>query len=900
MVVACWLTVLASFWGVFMPTVTAATELNKEHSYLYLEAERFDDVGGWTVDAQFRQQMGSTYLLAAGTGVPVADAVTRVEVPRSGAYHLWVRCKDWDRTSPGKFQVGVNDVLSATTFGEQKKGWAWISGGRFDLEQGPATVRLHDLTGYYGRCDAVLLTTAADYVPPDDLGGIARMREGILGRQEPESLAFDFVVVGGGYGGICAAVQAARLGLKTALIQNRPCLGGNASREINVGPGGACPHTSRFRETGICEEIAEGFRREGVANWTDAIELVVKHVPGLTVFYNTEGVRAVMEDKKRIVAVETENVVSGKRYLFKAPLFADCTGDGAIAFSAGAEFRHGQEGRDEYDESLAPEKPNPHTMGTSIIHGSVAMDTPQPFTAPAFATRFTAEHFTKRKKNLVSGEWWIEYGGMLDTIKDAEEIRDELLRVIFGAFDWAKNHDPDTRDKVRNYRLKPVPTVGGKRESRRFIGDLVLTQNDVQSAVLFPDRVAFGGWPIDLHPSPGIYGKDVPPAIFTHLETIYSIPYRILYTRDVENLFLAGRHVSVTHVALGSTRLMQTIGLMGQAVGAAAWICWKHGTKPRGVYPAHIDELQQVLLKWDVFIPGVSHRDSGDLCRGARATASSSCADDSLGFFGSTEPKPDRDAPCTMARGQYIGVTKSGVQTISLQLRAEGDEVQEAILSVEESGVSPPVVVKSSVKPGGYRWVDFKLAEPLKPGKEYFVWLAANPRLCWRLCRAGDGRRTYGKPGAWTTVRGSYVIKPYGAAQRLGRLGPEMAVDGMSWPTEGQARQWRSDPAKGLPQWLEIDFGQNVTLNTVYLTFDSNIFGRFPSIKPGAEVTAQDYRLLYNVKGQWKTAFTESDNWRRFRPHRFGDVTTDRVRLEILKALNSEEARVYQIRAYRE
>ncbi|MDH7568730.1 MAG: FAD-dependent oxidoreductase, partial [Armatimonadota bacterium] len=233
---------MLAFGATVLAVGFAAAGASAAHSApttLYLEAERFEDVGGWTVDAQFRQQMGSTYLLAAGIGEPVADAFTRVRLPRAGVYHLWVRCKDWHETSPGAFQVLINDRPSAVTFGTQRKDWSWVHGGAFTLPAGTVTLRLHDLTGYYGRCDALLLTTDARLVPPDDLESLARFREGLLGRKAPRTLNFDFVVIGGGYGGVCAAVQAARLGLKTALVQNRPVLGGNASAEINVGPGGA-------------------------------------------------------------------------------------------------------------------------------------------------------------------------------------------------------------------------------------------------------------------------------------------------------------------------------------------------------------------------------------------------------------------------------------------------------------------------------------------------------------------------------------------------------------------------------------------------------------------------------------------------------------------------------------
>ncbi|NUQ01759.1 MAG: FAD-dependent oxidoreductase, partial [Armatimonadetes bacterium] len=475
----------------------------EDSATVLLEAERFDQSGGWTIDAQFRRQMGSTYLLAAGMGQPVADATTTVQLPRDGSWRLWVRCKDWDATSPGAFQVVVNGQALGTIFGVQKRDWSWVDGGARDLA-GSITLALRDLTGYYGRCDAILLTTDLNWTPPEEAAQLAALRAALAGQPAETVVATDFVVVGGGYGGVCAALQAARLGLRTVLLQNRPLLGGNASSEINVGPGGASPHTSIFRETGLPEEIAEGrVRLPEPRSWSASIAALCAATPNLTVYLNTEATEVIMARPGHLAAVAAEDVVSGRRYRFQAPLFADCTGDGTIAALAGAPFRVGQEARAEYGESHAPEVANPHTMGTSMMHRSAAMPTPQAYTPPAFAVKFTAEHFQHRHDNLANGTWWLEYGGMGDTIDDAEAIRDELLRVMYGAFDWAKNHDPATRQALANHKLVWVPTVAGKRESRRFIGQVVLTQHDVESGRLWPDRVAWGGWPIDLHPSEG-------------------------------------------------------------------------------------------------------------------------------------------------------------------------------------------------------------------------------------------------------------------------------------------------------------------------------------------------------------------------------------------------------------
>ncbi|MDH7571601.1 MAG: FAD-dependent oxidoreductase, partial [Armatimonadota bacterium] len=480
----------------------------------------------------------------------------------------------------------------------------------------------------------------------------------------------------------------------------------------------------------------------GHSSWSDAIDLLIRDVPNLTVYLNTEGTHPVMEGGTRIAAVEAENVITGERFLFRAPLFADCTGDGAIAYAAGCEYRVGQEGRDEFGESYAPERPTRETMGTSLLHRSTRMPDPQPYTPPPFAVKFTAEHFVRRKANLVQGTWWIEYGGLKDTIQDAEHIRDELLRVVFGAFDWAKNHDPETREEAAYYKLTWVPTVAGKRESRRFVGDYILTQNDVESGRIFPDRVAFGGWPIDLHPAPGIYGKEIPPFTPFALKQPYSIPYRILYPKGVENLFMAGRHVSVTHVALGSTRLMQTIGTMGQAVGAAAFLCRKYQVGPRGLYPARMPELQQLLLKWDAYIPQVRNEDPGDLCRGARATASSSCPAVVVAP-GGREPAMERDAPCTTVRGQSVMVADRGWRGIALYLCAAANTEAELRVErvVEEEKTEPLWTVRVPLASGGFRWVDFPLPDELTPGEEYRVWLSANPHLTWKIFAGSGGER---------------------------------------------------------------------------------------------------------------------------------------------------------------
>lgn len=873
------------------------TAAERHRGLVMIEAERFQDIGGWTIDAQFRQQMGSTYLIAAGTGEPVQDAVTRIRLPAAGRWRLWVRCQDWDPTSLGRFQVQVGEWVSPVTFGEQKRDWAWIDGGSAELPAGELTLRLHDLTGYYGRCDALLFSADPAFEPPAEGPALAALREELTGPYPVTTQRFDFVVVGGGYGGICAAVQAARLGLRTALVQNRPVLGGNASREIRVDPGGAGGRALPFREPGINEEIAEAFLQSD-GDWSTAADRVVEATEGLTVFLETEGMRAVM-DGRRIVAVEAEDVVTGARYRFEAPLFADCTGDGTIAFTAGCAFRHGEEARSEHGESRAPEQATSHTMGTSIIHRSIRMPEPQPYTPPPFAVKFSAGHFTHRRQNLINGTWWIEYGGLRDTIADAEHIRDELLRVIFGAFDWAKNHDPVHREANTHYRLAPVPIVGGKRESRRFYGDYVLNQNDVENGRVFEDAVAYGGWPIDIHPSPGIYGKDIPPAIFTHLKQPYTIPYRCLYARDADNLFLAGRHVSVTHVALGSTRLIQTIGMMGQAVGAAARLCFDRGIGPRGLYPDHIRAVQRILLKWDGWLPGIEADDPANLCRGARVTASSELPDrwvDVLHIVGA-DSKP---APMTTDRAMDIAAPTSGVRRIELRLAADGPTPVTADLELAAEN-REPLRSAATVAPGDFRWVAFDLSEELEAHRVYQLRLKKAPGLVWSFTDRARSRRRYGSPDKWTEARGAYLARPVGVPLFVRGATAAAAVDGWGVPDGEWARQWRSDPERGLPQWIEIDFGREVEFNTIHLVWDTNIFGRFPSPDPGGAVTATGYRILAGTAGgTWNPIVEEKGNRRRFRRHVVSATVARRIRLEVLGATGGRQARLYEIGVYRE
>lgn len=447
-----------------------------------------------------------------------------------------------------------------------------------------------------------------------------------------EERRYDLAVIGGGMAGVCASIAAARLGLKVALINDRPVLGGNSSSEIRVPIGGA-DHDFRWaRETGIIEElrIEDRFRNHApiVSGQTNSIwDMILwewtKREPNLDLYLNTSAREAIMESKTRIGKIACEQLGTERAFHISADLFIDASGDGRVGFSAGAEFRMGREGRDEFGESIAPEVADTKTLGTSLMFRAVDLGRPVKFTRPDWAEEYPTEQDLpfRGHARMESGHWWIELGGTQNTILDNEEIRDQLWRCLFGVWDHIKNkpgHDAD------NLALEWVGSVPGKRESRRFIGDYILTQHDVQSMARFPDAVAYGGWPIDLHPPKGIYHAGKPAEMKP--VGLYSIPLRCLYSRNVENLLFAGRLISGTHVAHGSYRVQATGAVMGQAAGTAAAFCKRYECTPREAARQHIAEIQQQLLRDDCYLIDLPNADAEDLARRAKVTASSTDA----------------------------------------------------------------------------------------------------------------------------------------------------------------------------------------------------------------------------------------------------------------------------------
>jgi len=462
---------------------------------------------------------------------------------------------------------------------------------------------------------------------PQDIRGTSVKSCGQLASHQ--TLEAQVVVIGGGLAGVCAAIAAARNGASVVLVQNRPVLGGNSSSEIRMhicgADGGGLNEKTDTRETGIIEELR---LEESVHNpqcsafmWDLLLYDKIRREPNITLLLNTHCCSVSMTGKDRITEVHAYRHGTEDVFSIRGKVFIDCSGDGRIGAEAGAMFRMGREAQSEFGEPIAPPKADHKTLGSSILFMTRCHDRPMPFVAPDWTKKFPdckdLPHRYHGQWNW--GFWWVEFGGELDTIKDDEKIRDELLAAALGVWDHIKNsgHHPESE----NWAIDWIGFSPGKRESRRFQGDYMLKQRDLQRGEVFADGVAYGGWSIDLHPPEGIYSKEHP---CTQIRVpLYGIPFRSLYSRNIGNLLFAGRNISATHVAFGSTRVMATCSLMGQAVGTAAAMCVRQGCSPRTLGRDAIGGLQQQLLKDDAYIIGVANNDVDDLARGADVRTSS-------------------------------------------------------------------------------------------------------------------------------------------------------------------------------------------------------------------------------------------------------------------------------------
>ncbi len=610
--------------------IKAFSNKKTNSEFVFVEAEQFANHGGWELDQQSMEQMGSPYLLAHGLGIPVQDATTEIQFPTAGSYRVWVRTRDWVAPwnapgAPGKFQLLLNGKAIPEIFGTKSATWHWHDGGVVKVGK-KATLALHDLTGFEGRCEAILFCKDTDFKPINDLKALTKFRRKLLRLPEnPENGGeFDLIVSGGGLAGTCAAISAARNGIKVALVQDRPVLGGNGSSEVRVLPQG---HTNKdpFSHIGdIVNEILPPVRPKGEVlngdaahHYDDARKIeVVKSEPNITLLLNHRVIE--VETKGNVItSLIIQSTLNSRQYKLKAKLFADCTGDASIGFKAGADHEYKVENlmgssnlfnvldASNKKEVLACECKDKSALALKCEIG----DFNQPFPRCPWALDLSDKPFPGRKGVQTFGkeglqsfanQWYWESGFNKDQVNEIELIRDHNFRAMYGAWDVIKNVDK----LYPMHRLGWSAFIAGKRESRRLMGDIVLDAEDFKKQKKFEDAAFPCSWHVDLHTpkkefKEGLEGMEFISDFTRGKEYeyggLYWAPYRTLYSRNISNLFMAGRNISVTKTGLGPVRVMRTCGNMGEVVGKAASICVKKDVTPRQVYEKHLPDLIALL-----------------------------------------------------------------------------------------------------------------------------------------------------------------------------------------------------------------------------------------------------------------------------------------------------------------
>ena len=790
-----------------------------------------------------------------------------------------------------------------------------------------------------------------------------------------ETVDYDVVVCGGGMAGFCAAVAAARKGAKTCLVQDRPVLGGNASSEVRVTVHGAACHHPGMRETGIVGEALNDERRNNHIypfenGWTNSVHdmalyNIVMEEPNLTLQLNT-GVRDVRlsngrwgmdqlaewpvatdekgyhhrpacHDGLSIEAIKAYVANNETELILEAKQFIDCTGDALVGHLAGCEWRWGSESREETGEVHAPSEASTDTMGHSIHIRCIDTGRPAPFKAPHWAKHYDdAAFFYEQGRKPVEPEggfWWIEIGVPWDTIYDTETIRHELTRHALGVWDWMKNKDPKMKDKCTNYALEFIGQVPGKRESRRLIGHHFLNENELQTRENFPDECAYGGWFIDLHTPGGLLAptseEDSALGYDSQLKSValkyigpYGMPLRSLLSRDVPNLSMAGRNLSVTHAALGTVRVMATCGLMGQAVGTAVAMALKEGKTPIEFANESATTYKQALLRDGCYLPHNRNEDPADLALRAATSSSSQALFSGLGTWDKVEDTNLREKTWTSGTGHTMPLGKTPCQWFHLG-GGQLDRIALALHNPTEESVPARALLRPveniwAYETGGADPV-WEQSFEIPAGFDSSLWLEAAlsdlPEGCYRLELQGDSseavwrcssNRAHGVFGGhiigsgrfhWNRLHGEFAFQME-PAQAI--FQPKEILSGVTRPA-ASTNMWLSDPGKAMPQSVGLKWSDAVKIARIELTFPSQLVLETHWENPFyvAPHVAKRYRLQVRGADGWEDVAVESDNNAHRRSHILeAPVHTSELRVVVEETHGARSAGLAEIRCY--
>ncbi|MGF7049630.1 hypothetical protein J2T13_004151 [Paenibacillus sp. DS2015] len=761
---------------------------------------------------------------------------------------------------------------------------------------------------------------------------------------------YDVVVCGGGMAGFCAAVAAARQGASTCLVQDRPVFGGNSSSEVRVTPHGAAAFHAYARETGIISELLIEERARNHESifengWTNSVWDLTMYdmavgTPNLSFHVNTTVQEVVKSSERQISAIICRVANAETIITIRGGIFIDCTGDGVVADLAGCEWRMGSEGKDEFNEYHAPEKASKDTMGNSIHFKAVDMGYPVPYKAPEWAVKHEdASYFYDQgrlPKEMRGGYWWLEIGVPYDTIYDSEDIRHELTRHALGVWDWIKNKDPKLKEKAANYALDWIGQVPGKRESRRIMGQYLMTEHDPDQRTVFDDEIAFGGWFLDLHTPGGLLAENSEPASAEGYKDSseyaiksycgpYGIPLRILISKDVDNLMMAGRNVSVTHAALGTVRVMSTTALLGQAAGTAAALAIANSTLVSEVTSKWMGELQQQLLRDGCFLPNVRNEDAHDLARTATVSVSSEHA------LGGVGPRSEgahqglavwRDQNHATAddllhsrRGQWIAIGTPQLQKVSVCLTNESNQVQYIqakiyrVNDIWDYRVEPGQALAETtleVPMGQEIWIDWSVdlgaSTGLEAGRYIRIDLLANEAVTWHRA----GRIEPGHMSAFEMGMGKMRRYDNGVTMSF-KVEPAQPCYPGSNVTNGATRpheytnMWKSDSSEPLSQWLQLEWDGVQSIGTVELTFPGHLIREYHAYSPFYydPQCAKDYQIQTERDGCWVTVLEVKGNYQRHRKHELSAaVKTNRLRILIQSTNGDPSAAIYEVRCY--